>query len=98
MSHAQINTTNANILNKLSIKSYGVVNYYNYDWDTDKDKRNAVDLERYNMYMYYKFNDRISLKTEFEFEHGGTGSTMEFDKFEEFGELNPILNLVEKYC
>lgn len=74
-------------LNNLSLKTYGVVNYYNYDWETDKDKRNAVDLERFNMYMYYKFNDKISLKTEFEFEHGGTGSTMEFDKFEEFGEF-----------
>jgi hypothetical protein len=85
--YGQTETNKTDILNKLSIKSYGVVNYYNYDWDTDEDKRNAVDLERFNMYMYYKFNEKISLKTEFEFEHGGTGSTMEFDKFEEFGEF-----------
>jgi len=88
--HTQSGTTslnNTDVLNKLSLKTYGVVNYYNYDWDTDQDKRNAVDLERFNMYMHYKFNDKISLKTEFEFEHGGTGSTMEFDKFEEFGEF-----------
>ncbi len=71
----------------LSLKTYGVVNYYNFDWETDPDKRNAVDLERINMYMKYRFSDKVSLKTEFEFEHGGTGVTMEFDKFEEFGEF-----------
>lgn len=73
-------------LSKISIKSYGVVNYYNYDWDTDSDRRNSVDLERINTYVKYKFNDKISLKTEFEIEHGGTGVTMELDNFEEFGE------------
>lgn len=74
-------------ISKLGIKAYGVVNYYNYDWDTDPDLRNAVDLERLNMYMKYEFNDKISLKGELEFEHGGTGVTMDFDKFEEFGEF-----------
>ena len=81
-----LNTNNTK-WNKLSLKTYGVVNYYNYDWQTDDEKKDAVDLERFNMYMKYRFNDRIELKTEFEFEHGGTGSTMEFDKFEEFGEF-----------
>ena len=73
-------------LKKLSVKSYGVVNYYNFDWETDPDRRNAVDLERINTYVKYKFSEKITLKTEFEIEHGGTGVTMELDKFEEFGE------------
>jgi len=73
-------------LDKLSYKAYGVVNYYGYNWDTDPDKRNVFDTERFNLYLKYDFSDRIQLKTEFEFEHGGTGVTMELDKFEEFGE------------
>jgi len=77
----------AKAISKLSMKAYGVVNYYNYDWQTDPDRRDAVDLERINMYMKYRFTDKITLKTEFEIEHGGTGATMEFDKFEEFGEF-----------
>ncbi|MGV6862068.1 MAG: autotransporter outer membrane beta-barrel domain-containing protein [Putridiphycobacter sp.] len=72
---------------KIHIKGYGAVNYYYNDWDTDPERRNQVDLERLNIYFMYHFNERIMLKTEFEIEHGGTGATMEFDKFEEFGEF-----------
>lgn len=81
-----------NIFNNLSVKAYGVVNYYNFKWDTDPEIRDAVDLERFNMYMKYKFTDKIFLKTEFEFEHAGTGATLEFDKFEEFGEFETVIN------
>lgn len=73
-------------LRKFNVQAYGVVNYYNFDWDTDLDKRNAFDTERLNTYIKYDFTDKIQLKTEIEFEHGGTGITMELDKFEEFGE------------
>lgn len=73
--------------NKFGYKAYGVVNYYAYDWDTDPHRRNAFDTERLNIYLKYDFNDWIQLKTEIEFEHGGTGSTMELDKFEEAGEF-----------
>ncbi len=69
------------------LKGYGLVNYYNFDWETDPNRRNAFDAERLNLYIGYRFNDQIQLKTEIEFEHGGTGSTMEFDVFEEFGEF-----------
>ncbi len=74
-------------LDKFKVKGYGVVNYYAYDWETFPDKRNAFDPERLNLYMYYDFTDKIQLKTEIEFEHGGTGSTMAFDPLEEFGEF-----------
>lgn len=77
----------AKILSKFELKGYGVVNYYAYDWDTWEDKRNALDPERLNLYLYYNFTDNIQFKSEIEFEHGGTGSTMSFDPLEEFGEF-----------
>lgn len=74
-------------LSNFTLKGYGVVNYYNYNWDTDTTKRNAFDAERLNLYLGYNFTDKISFKSEIEFEHGGTGVTKEFDRFEEFGEF-----------
>lgn len=81
----------AQVLKKIEYKAYGVVNYYNYNWDTDTEKRDVFDTERLNVYLKYNFTDKIQLKTEFEFEHGGTGITMELDKFEEFGEYETEL-------
>lgn len=72
---------------RFSLKGYGAVNYYAYDYDTDSSLKNQFDPERLNLYLEYKFNKRTHLKTEFEFEHGGTGSTMEYDTQEEFGEF-----------
>lgn len=74
-------------LKKFNIKTYGVINYYGFDWDTDPDARNSFDTERLNTYIYYDFNENIQFKTEIEFEHAGTGVTMELDKLEEFGEF-----------
>ena len=76
------------IINKFDFNAYGVINYYNYNWDTYKDKRAAVDPERLNMYLYYNFTSKIQLKTEIEFEHGGTGGSISFDPLEEFGAFN----------
>jgi len=87
LSHAQEESDFMKELKKLNLKAYGAVNYYAHDWETDPAIRNAVDLERINMYMKYAFNEKISVKAEFEFEHGGTGVTMELDKLEEFGEF-----------
>ncbi|MCB0706640.1 MAG: hypothetical protein KDC34_15100 [Saprospiraceae bacterium] len=72
---------------KISVKAYGVVNYYHFDWQTLPDKRNAIDPERLNLYLYYDFTDKIQFKSEIEFEHGGTGATLAFDPLEEFGEF-----------
>jgi len=70
-----------------SIKGYGVVNYYHYGrYDTDTGIRDKIDAERLNIYGDYHFNDKLKLHTEVEFEHGGTGSTIELDVQEEFGE------------
>lgn len=70
-----------------SLKGYGTINYFNFDWDTDPVRRAAIDLERLVLYPAYQLNDKVSFNAEIEFEHGGTGVTMEFDKFEEFGEF-----------
>lgn len=74
-------------LEKFSFNGYGVVNYYKYKWETLPNKRDAIDPQNLNLYLKYKFNDKIELKTEIEFEHGGTGASMSFDPLEEFGEF-----------
>lgn len=83
----QTKTVTAAIRQKLRFKAYGVVNYYAFNWETLPDKRNALDPERLNTYLYYDFTDKIEFKSEIEFEHGGTGSTLSFDPLEEFGEF-----------
>ncbi|MCC7429669.1 autotransporter outer membrane beta-barrel domain-containing protein [bacterium] len=72
---------------ELKFKAYGVANYYAFDWETLPDKRNSLDAERLNLYLYYDFSEKIQFKSEVEFEHGGTGVTMDFDPLEEFGEF-----------
>ena len=73
-------------LDRFSVEGYGIINYYKFWWDTDPARRAAVDVERFAIEPEYRISDRIKLEAEIEFEHGGTGSTMEFDKLEEFGE------------
>jgi hypothetical protein len=69
------------------ISGYGSLNYFYFDWDTDPSRRNAVDVERLVFYPSYFYDERFSFRAEVEIEHGGTGATMEFDRFEEFGEF-----------
>ncbi len=73
--------------NPFSVSGYGVINYAHYDWDLDPNRRASIDIERFVVAPKYQISDIIRLEAEIEFEHGGTGSTMEFDKFEEFGEF-----------
>jgi hypothetical protein len=70
-----------------SFKGYAVANYFNYDWDTHPEKLDEADLERLVLEGRYQFNDQWSVHAEVEYEHGGTGASMEFDVFEEFGEF-----------
>lgn len=70
-----------------SIKGYGAINYYHFGrYDTDLGIKDKIDAERLNIYGDYRFSNKLKLHTEIEFEHGGTGSTMELDVQEEFGE------------
>jgi hypothetical protein len=74
--------------NNFSLKGYGVVNYYNFNFDTDPSLKDKIDVERLNLYLGYSFTDKISLKSEIEFEHGGTGASIGYDTQEEFGEFD----------
>lgn len=71
---------------RLSWEAYGVVNYLHHDWETLPDRRDRVDVERFILEPEFRFSDAVHLEAEIEFEHGGTGATMELDKLEEFGE------------
>jgi len=73
--------------NNFSLRGYGVINYYNNDYDTDPTLKDKFDAERLNLYLEYFFTDKISLKTEIEYEHGGTASAIDLDTQEEFGEF-----------
>lgn len=77
----------SSFLSRFSLHGYGVINYYGYTWETDPSRRNAIDLERLVLYPSVRLSPTVSVRSEVEFEHGGTGSTMEFDRFEEFGEF-----------
>jgi hypothetical protein len=77
----------ARLLERFSLSSYGVVTYSNYDWETDHDLRDDVDFERVVLGVAYRPTHTVKLEAEVEIEHLGTGSTLEFDKFEEFGEF-----------
>ncbi len=70
-----------------SLRGYGAINYYNNDFDTNPNQKDQIDPERLNLYLDYYFTDKFALKTEIEFEHGGTGSTLELEPFEEGGEF-----------
>jgi hypothetical protein len=71
----------------LEISGYGIVNYYNRDWETDEFAKDAFDTERFILELEYRFSDQFFAAAELEFEHGGTGVTLEFDSQEEFGEF-----------
>jgi hypothetical protein len=76
---------------KLHWQGYGVINYQRYDFfeniqDNDPETRVRTDVERIILVPSYDFGDGYSFVAEIEFEHGGTGSTIEFEK-EEAGEF-----------
>lgn len=76
----------------LEYSTYGVINVRDFDYfknalDTAPRRRREVDLERLVFEPELEFGRRFKLEAELEFEHGGTGSTLEFDGFEEFGEF-----------
>lgn len=73
-------------INPFTYEAYGIVNYYGYKWQTDPQRRNRIDPERFAFEPKYQLNKNIALEVDIEFEHGGTGATMEFDRFEEFGQ------------
>ena len=84
--HNRINKI-LNAFDHFSIEGYGSVNHNNYKWQTDTAKRNDIDLERFVLEPTFRFSKNLKLNAELEIEHGGTGTAVEFDRFEEFGEF-----------
>ena len=71
---------------------YGVFHVREFDYfknvqDKNPRRRREVDIERMVFEPELEIGRRFKLEAEVEFEHGGTGTTMEFDGFEEFGEF-----------
>ncbi len=62
----------------ISFGGYGEMLYENYAGTSDAGARvttkDKVDMLRGVLYTGYKYNDRVLLNTEIEFEHGSTGS------------------------
>lgn len=73
--------------NDFFLHGYATINYHAFDWETDPTRRAQFDVERLALEPRYQVNEWLKFEAEIEFEHGGTGTTMEFDKFEEFGEF-----------
>lgn len=77
---------------KFSFKSYGSVIYTSDEYfdnvqDTSPERRSRFDLERIVTEFGYQFNDQWDMEVEIEYEHGGTGTSLEYDGFDEFGEF-----------
>jgi hypothetical protein len=77
---------------RFSFKSYGTANYTSDEYfdnvqDTSPERRNRFDLERIVTEFGYQFTDEWSMEVEIEYEHGGTGTSLEYDGFDEFGEF-----------
>jgi hypothetical protein len=84
--HERPEDTTGAWIKRISVSGYGIANYYAFNWQTDPQRRNAIDIERLVLYTSVRLSDNLRIKSEIEFEHGGTGVAMEFDRFEEFGE------------
>lgn len=74
------------------INSYGSVLYKNEEvyrniQDTNPYRKATTDLERVVLEFVYDFDAKWQVEVELEYEHGGVGSTLEYDGFEEFGEF-----------
>lgn len=72
---------------RIDLSGSAAISYHHFDWQTDTARRDFVDIERFTVEATVSLSEKVSFETEIEVEHAGTGSTMEFDRFEEFGEF-----------
>lgn len=104
-------TVTAQTLNQKQDKNWQIISYGSIAYsntpvfrniqDTDAENKGTVDLERVVLELKYQPSDKWQIETEIEFEHGGTGTALEYDGFEEFGEFETEIEaggevLVEK--
>ncbi len=71
-------------------RGYAIMNYSQYDFfknvqDDSADRRARMDLERVVLETVFRQSDRVNFEIEIEIEHGGTGSSLEYEA-DEFGE------------
>src|SRR5512143_307037 len=64
---------------RFTFSAYATLNYLNFNWDTDASRRALIDLERLVVEGVYTPSRKLSFEAEVEFEHGGSGSSVEFD-------------------
>jgi hypothetical protein len=74
----------------LQWEGYATFNYTQYDFfknvqDTTADRRTKVDMERLVLEPKFRLSNNIEFEAELEIEHGGTGSSVEYEA-DEFGE------------
>lgn len=74
------------------INSYGSVLYKSQEifsnvQDITPERKATTDVERAVLEFKYDFDSKWQVELEIEYEHGGTGTTLEFDGFDEFGEF-----------
>lgn len=78
-------------LERMEIYGYGTAFYSNYDYlqnyQSKPKNRSKGDFERFVISPRFLLTDTIKLVSEIEFEHGGTGVTVEYDTLDEFGEF-----------
>ncbi|HEY7727778.1 MAG TPA: hypothetical protein VID50_04940 [Candidatus Eisenbacteria bacterium] len=80
---------------RLRIEAYGDLRYSHFDYGPDQksgdhgsppDSRAIIDLPILAAEVEYRMDRGLTLEAEVEFEHGGTGSSLELE-YEEFGEF-----------
>ncbi len=83
-----------NSFKRFRLGSYGETLFQHMDYGPDRysdpkgapsDNRSVIGIPRMNLSFDYNFTPKITLTTEIEFEHGGTGAAMELE-YEEAGE------------
>ena len=78
-------------MEQVEIYGYGVINYQQYDYlqnyQSAPENRAKIDMERFVLSPRFILDETTKIVSEIEFEHGGTGATMEYDTLEEFGEF-----------
>ncbi len=91
MDKRETSESNTQAKPRLTWGGYGVINYQQADFfensqDNAGDKRATTDVERIVFEPKFDLGNGYRFQAEIEFEHGGTGSTVEFEP-EEAGEF-----------